>query len=92
MTNSTLSERVERYTQRFDEAIARLTKAKPLVKATYQTPVFQAADELFCSREGIAALAERAPGFDEAGVFSGGGWADPARLQPPLIRGSLEAG
>lgn len=92
MTNSALSERVERYVQRFDEALARLTEAKPLVKATYQTPVFQAADELFTCREGIAALAERAPGFDAAGVFSGGGWADPARLQPPLIRGSLEAG
>lgn len=80
------------HSKKFDAALERLQSAKALVKATYQTPLFQIADALFSSAEGLPALLKFAPRFQQAGVFAGGGWDDPARLQPPLVRGSLEAG
>jgi len=93
MSNSVgLSARLARNVEKLDAALDRLAAAKPLVKATYQTPLFQVADTLFGSDEGLEQLYARAPRFESAGVFSGGGWADPARLQPPLVRGSLDAG
>lgn len=78
--------------ERFDAAIERLKSSKALVKATYQIPVFQIADALFNSAEGLASLYSRASEFQEAGVFSGGGWDDPTRLQASLVRGSIDAG
>ncbi|MCA8923432.1 MAG: hypothetical protein KDD82_16565 [Planctomycetes bacterium] len=78
--------------ERLDQALKRLEAAKPLAKAVHQTPFFQIADALFGSEEGLALLYERAPRFQAAGVFAGGGWEDPARLQPPLVRGTLDSG
>lgn len=86
------SERLDLHCERLDRALDQLEAAKPLVKATYQTPVFQLADALFATDEGVRALYARAARFDAVGVFSGGGWEDPGRLQPPLVRGSLEVG
>ncbi len=84
--------RARRSAERFDAALERLAAAKPFAKATHQTDVFQAADSLLATDEGIRALYERAPRLEEAGAFAGGPWADPAKLLPPLVRGGLEAG
>ncbi|MGE0433503.1 MAG: hypothetical protein AB7S36_14695, partial [Planctomycetota bacterium] len=75
---------------RFDRALAALEAAPPLGKPLAQTEVFQAADVLMSSDEGMNRLLERADRFDELGVFQGGPWADPGRLFPPLVAGSLK--
>ncbi|MEZ6189627.1 MAG: hypothetical protein R3F62_32075, partial [Planctomycetota bacterium] len=84
--------RIERNLDKLDQALARLDAAAPLVKATYQTPVFQLADALCASDDGLERLYSRAPRFEPVGVFAGGGWADASRLQAPLVRGSLDVG
>ena len=66
--------------------------AKPVLKATYQTAVFQLADSLFGSEAGLGLLYQRAGRLQAAGAFSGGGWEDPSRLLPRLVRGSLDVG
>jgi hypothetical protein len=83
---------IERLTSKLDLALGELGKAKPFAKSTYQTDVFQIAETLMQSDEGMQALYERAHTFDDIGVFDGGPWADPKRLQAPLVAGSLKAG
>lgn len=74
---------------KLDRALDSLASAKPFARAVYQTDVFQLAEALMGSAEGLRALYQRAGSFDEMGVFSGGPWEDPAKLQPPLVAGSL---
>jgi len=81
-----------RNAERLDKALDQLEAARPFAKANYQTHVFQLADALLGSEEGIRELYERAHRFEPAGVFHGGGWADTAKLLPPLVRGSFEIG
>lgn len=75
--------------ERFDEALNQLAAAAAFARVNYQTNVFQIAETLMTSDEGLAMLYERAPRFGEVGVFTGGPWEDPGRLQPSLVRGSL---
>lgn len=78
--------------EKFDLALQALSEAKPFAKSTYQTDVFQLAETLMQTDAGMRALLDRAHRFDDAGVFASGPWADPAKLQPPLVAGSLGAG
>ncbi len=71
--------------------LEKLAAAQPLARTIYQTDVFQLAEALMGSDAGLAVLDSRAHRFAEVGVFEGGPWADPARLQPPLVAGSLRA-
>ncbi len=82
---------VQRLAAKLDTALEELTAAKPYAKSTYQTNVFQIAETLMGSDEGHKALLARAHQFDQAGVFEGGPWEDPTKLQPPLVAGSLKA-
>lgn len=82
-------ERAEMLGKRFDDAIVRLGEAADLAKSRYQNEVHQLADTLSRSREGLEQLFERAHLFEEAGVFAGGPWADPTKLNPRLIEGCL---
>ncbi len=82
---------VERLAEKLDLALEALMKAKPFAKSTYQTNVFQIAETLMGSEEGLRALYARAAQFDDAGVFLGGPWEDAAKLQSPLVAGSLKA-
>ncbi|MEZ4272007.1 MAG: hypothetical protein R3C68_11435 [Myxococcota bacterium] len=82
----------KRLYERLDGALDELAAAKGFAKSTYQTNIFQIAEVLMGSAEGMRALYERAHRFDEIGVFEGGPWVNPAKLQPPLVAGGLKAG
>ncbi|MGZ4160669.1 MAG: hypothetical protein ACXVNF_07740, partial [Neobacillus sp.] len=94
MTIQTKKKRISKLTvllkNRFESALDRVEEAKPFAKSMYQTDVFQLAIELAGSDDGMAILYENAPRFDKAGVFHGGPWEDPAKIQPPLVGGSLK--
>lgn len=75
--------------RRFEDAFDALAEAKSFAKPRHQVDLFAAAGELLQSPDGLTALYERAPGFDDAGVFHGGPWEDPSRLQPSLVSGCL---
>ena len=72
-----------------DEALDAVEGASPLDRVSYQTRVFQITEALMGSQEGLQVLHDGAHRFDTAGVFSGGPWVDPARLQPRLVTPSL---
>jgi len=80
-----------RLASKLDEALDEVAKAKKFAKSKYQTDVFQLAEALMGHTDGHRTLYERAHRFDEVGVFVGGPWEDPAKLQPPLVAGSLSA-
>ncbi len=82
---------VERLLDKLDLALEALAAAKPFAKSAYQTDVFQLTEAFMGLDHGLEALWSRAHRFDEAGVFDGGPWVDPAKLQPPLVAGSLQA-
>ncbi len=79
----------ERLASRLDEALDTLAAAAPFARVAYQTELFQVAETLMADPEGLPVLYARAPRFGEAGVFVGGPWEDPGRLQPSLVAGSL---
>lgn len=74
---------------KFEDALDRLDQAKSFAKSLYQTDVYQLAIELSYSYDGMNILFENAYRFDQAGVFLGGQWEDPTKMQPPLVGGSL---
>lgn len=87
----TPTEIVQRLSSKFDAALDALDLAKPFAKSNYQTDVFQIAETLMASTAGLRAIYKRAHRFDQVGVFHGGPWADPGKLQAPLVAGSLKA-
>lgn len=78
--------------RRFDHALHELHAAPGFAKPRYQTEIQQIATDILGTPGGIKALDERAPLFEEAGVFTGGPWEDASRLSPPLVGGTLKAG
>lgn len=84
--------RDERLGEKLDEALDTLSSAKPFARGVYQNAVFQLAEAMMATEDGLRALYERAHLFDESAVFVGGPWVDPSKLQPPLVAGSLRAG
>ncbi|WP_181347961.1 hypothetical protein [Thalassobacillus sp. CUG 92003] len=77
------------HSDRFEQAFERLKNAKPYAKKLYQNDLFQEANRLARSYEGVQKLYEYADQFDQAGVFEGGPWEDPSKLQPNLVNLSL---
>ena len=75
---------------KFEQALNTLEEAKPFAKSMYQTDVFQLAIDLAGTGDGLKELYNYASRFDKAGVFYGGPWEDPEKMQPPLVGGSLK--
>ncbi|SMO76197.1 hypothetical protein [Melghirimyces algeriensis] len=75
--------------ERFVQALHTLDQAQPFVKQLYQNNFFQEASRLMDSMDGMQMLYQYADQFDQAGVFEGGPWEDPSKLQPNLVNGSL---
>ena len=78
--------------KRLDSAIARLANASSLLKATHQPAAIGQAGKVLLAPGGIAACLSRIAALDEAGIFAGTDWDDPAQLKPVLVRHTLEAG
>ncbi|MEH7155477.1 hypothetical protein [Neobacillus drentensis] len=93
MSTTTKKKRMNKHTSalkgKFEAAIDKLEQAKPFAKSLYQTEVFQLAIELASSDEGLIVLYQNAHRFDQAGVFHGGLWEDPTKMQPSFVGGSL---
>ena len=75
---------------KFVAALDTLDEAKPFAKSLYQTDIFQLAIELARSTDGLSVLYGYAHRFDQAGVFLGGLWEDPTKMEPQLVGGSLK--
>lgn len=82
---------LERMAQKLDQALDAVEGAKKFAKSKYQTEVFQLAEALMGTEGGHRLLYDYAHRFDTCGVFAGGPWENPGRLQPPLVAGSLAA-
>ncbi|GGF27792.1 hypothetical protein GCM10010954_28640 [Halobacillus andaensis] len=74
---------------RYEQAFNKLNNAKPYAKRLYQNDLFQETSRLARSFEGVQVLYRYADQFDQAGVFEGGPWEDPSKLQPNLVNLSL---
>ncbi len=85
------SEVTEGKIARFSRSLTRLEDAPSYAKSRYQTDVFQEANRLLETEEGLESLYMYAHRFDGAGVFQDGPWEDPSKLQPPFVAGSLQA-
>ena len=82
-------ERLPHLVGHFDRALEQLSHARPFAKHMYQARVFELALRLLEIDCGLERLATRAAEFDAAGVFYGGDWLHPERLDPTLVRNAL---
>ncbi|MEX2587786.1 MAG: hypothetical protein WD602_07345 [Actinomycetota bacterium] len=88
-TEASQSSRSERLTKRLTRALDLLEDARPMAKALYQSEVFEIAIRLLKEPDGPELLYDQAPRFESAGVFHGGDWDDPAKLQPRFVEAAL---
>ncbi|WP_416147966.1 hypothetical protein ACM26V_17170 [Salipaludibacillus sp. HK11] len=78
-------------TEAFTQTLTTMEEAFPYAKSMYQSDVLQAAAKVMEEEEGMRFLYQYADRFDSAGVFEGGPWAEPSKLEPRLVSGSLMA-
>ncbi len=76
---------------RFLKALEELEQAASFAKTMYQTDVYQEAQRLLETEEGLETLYQYSSRFENAGVFQDGPWEKASKLQPPLVAGSLQA-
>ncbi|WP_163539463.1 hypothetical protein [Gracilibacillus sp. YIM 98692] len=76
-------------TEAFMQALDTLENAFPYAKKMYQSDLFQAAARVMDEEDGMKFLYQHADRFDESGIFEGGPWAEPSKLEPRLVAGSL---
>lgn len=78
--------------EEFERTLEKLEQARPFGKALHQQRLLSIARKLLNTAEGIEALYGYAPRFDSAGLFMGGDWDEPDKLEPSLVRDTLMAG
>lgn len=86
-----MAQRTEDLVERFTHALQALEKAAPFAKSRYQTDVYQEANRLLRTEDGLEQLFHFAHQFEDIGVFQDGPWEKAENLQPPLVSGSLKA-
>lgn len=86
-----MAQRTEDLVERFTHALQALEKAAPFAKSRYQTDVYQEANRLLRTEDGLEQLFHFAHQFEDIGVFQDGPWEKAENLQPPLVAGSLKA-
>ncbi|WP_335869016.1 hypothetical protein [Bacillus sp. 2205SS5-2] len=85
------SELTSKLEERFLHALNQLETAASFAKSMYQTDVYQEAQRILETNNGLQTLFRSASRFERAGVFQDGPWEKASKLQPPLVAGSLQA-
>ncbi|MDR9502383.1 MAG: hypothetical protein RI601_11370 [Desulfurivibrionaceae bacterium] len=78
--------------KKFIALLERLANARPFAKLRFQAPLLEQSRRLIAEPGGIEILYRLAPRLDEAGLFYGTDWDDPAALIPGLVNATLELG
>jgi len=86
------TDRLQRLDETFGRVLSRLEAARPFAKLRHQSGVLDVARRLLVEPGGVERLYELAPRLDEAGVFAGTDWDEPAALLPSLAGNTLESG
>ncbi|MGP4070532.1 hypothetical protein [Halobacillus sp. B29] len=76
----------------FKQELETMESTYSFAKSMYQSNVLQAAAKLMDDEEGLSALYQLAERYEQAGIFQDSPWEDPSKLQPFLVKGSLQAG
>ena len=91
MTMTSPQDSLTPYLNSFDHVTRQLAEASPVGKLAYQGRVLDSAARLMRRPDGLAALEDRIVTLDQAGIFAGTDWAQPAGLVPGLVANSLSA-
>lgn len=81
----------DKLVQKLDESIVALEESRPFAKAGKLPRLFDTARRVLLQPAGCQAIDARAQRLEEAGVFEGTDWADPAILLPSLTPHSLQS-
>ncbi|SOC08624.1 hypothetical protein SAMN05880501_105115 [Ureibacillus xyleni] len=76
----------------FQKAFQQLLLAPLLSKKFFQQTVFDIASDLLKEPNGLEKIYRYAHLFDSSGLFIGKPWEDVKKLNPTLVRGTLQAG
>lgn len=89
--NSVPSVNFETLVQRLDNAIEELESSPPFAKPAKLPELFDIVRRVLLQPEGCAAMVARAEWLENAGVFLGTDWAEPAILLPFLTTSALQS-
>lgn len=92
MESAPLDEQFRLLDEKLEHALTRLAQSSPFAKAKHQGPVLELAARMMVQPGGLERLYQLAPQMDDAGVFLGTDWDQPALLLPSLVRHTLEHG
>lgn len=81
----------DKLVQKLDESIVALEGSRSFAKAGKLPRLFDVARRVLLQPGGCQAIEARAQRLEEAGVFDGTDWADPATLLPSLTTSSLQS-
>ncbi|GGC62167.1 hypothetical protein [Marinobacter halophilus] len=81
----------DKLVQKLDESIAALEESRSFAKAGKLPKLFDTARRVLLQPGGCQAIEERARRLEEAGVYDGTDWAEPAILIPSLTTYSLQS-
>ncbi|KHE69359.1 hypothetical protein [Halobacillus sp. BBL2006] len=76
----------------FKQELETMETAYSFAKPMYHSNLLQAAANLMDEEGGLSVLYKMAERYDQAGIFQDSPWEDPSKLQPYLVKGSLQAG
>ncbi|HCW90448.1 MAG TPA: hypothetical protein DHU56_10425 [Marinobacter sp.] len=82
---------LERLLEQLDNSALAMKESPAFARVGKLPEVLDTARRVLLLPGGFAALQERAPGLEQAGVFEGSDWAEPATLLPGLTPYSLQS-
>ena len=83
---------INRRFDHFEYLFQEFQEATPLTKGEKLNKLISQVDVLSLSEEGMAYLFQKVMELESAGVFADSAWAEPNRLQPLFVKGTLKGG